>query len=268
MITITNKRIAGFVPRWAVFRGFSLLFDNPGNSLTPHGMRLDLTCDVDTDTNLAFYKTLRDSLESLGCDLLTNTYLFCPLPSHSYHVTVWDGGNDANVENAMNPRRQELEEFLARLPNAICHPNMFTEMAATSPLVTNRDWNLRFRFDRLTKWANAVLVGRLAPADEASTNVLNWIIEERSRLTKRFRQTFGIGPSDMYSPHVSLGYFANQEEAQLVSPSIEEWSCLFTERMNGLVLPFCSISVYGFTDMATFFKAARPMPADCEKERG
>jgi hypothetical protein len=41
MITITNHKISGFDPRWATFRGFSLLFDNPT-----------------TPTNLPFYQKL------------------------------------------------------------------------------------------------------------------------------------------------------------------------------------------------------------------
>src|SRR5438874_2339771 len=64
MITITNEKVAGFDPRWATFRGFSLLFDNPGHSLTPAGEWLNLTCAVDTDPDLAFYKALRESLDA------------------------------------------------------------------------------------------------------------------------------------------------------------------------------------------------------------
>src|SRR5438876_12331769 len=97
MITITNPKVAGFVPRWAPFRGFSLHYDNPGHSLTRSGDRLDLNCDVEADPELVFYRRLRESLEDLAPDLLMNTYLFCPLPPASYHVTGRDGGNDGTV---------------------------------------------------------------------------------------------------------------------------------------------------------------------------
>jgi hypothetical protein len=34
VITVTNAKVGGFVPQWAAFRGFSILFDNPGDSLS------------------------------------------------------------------------------------------------------------------------------------------------------------------------------------------------------------------------------------------
>src|SRR5712691_6763684 len=148
MITITNPKVAGFVPRWAPFRGFSLLFDSPGHSLTRSGDRLDLNGDVDADPELLFHRRLRDSLADLHPDLLTNTYLFCPLPPASYHVTVWDGGNDGNVDRVTGPQRPELEALRAGLPGSLSQPNSFVAMAAASPLVRQGEWNLRFRFDR------------------------------------------------------------------------------------------------------------------------
>lgn len=256
MITVANPKVAGFAPRWAAFRGFSILFDNPGNSLTRSGNRLDLTCDVDADSELGFYKALRDSLDSLNVDLLTRTYLFCPLPPPSYHVTVWDGGNDGNVREVFNEQRHKLEAFLSGLPDTLMRPNELTEMTAASPLVTKRDWNIRFRFDQLVKWGNSVVVARLAPADSSSAQVFDELVSERAHLSARFRRAFGISPSDRYSPHVSLGYFANREAAQLATPCMDGWNRDFEARMQGTALLFRQASVYGFTDMATFFKAA------------
>ena len=116
MFSITNEKVAGFTPRWATFRGFSILFDPPGAGLLPSGNRLDLACDVAADPALGFYKRLRDSLTRLDPDRLTATYLFCPLPPPSYHVTVWDGGNDGNVGEVDGDARREMEDWLAGLP--------------------------------------------------------------------------------------------------------------------------------------------------------
>jgi hypothetical protein len=255
MITITNAKVGGFVPRWAPFRSFSLLFDNPRHSLTRSGDRLDLNSDLDADPELGFYRRLRDSLGDLGPDLLTNTYLFCPLPPASYHVTVWDGGNDGNVDRVTGSQRSELEALLAGLPGSLSHPNSLVEMAAASPLVRRDEWNLRFRFDRLINWGNTVIVARLHPADEAAVETLNELVGERRRLTTQFSEVFGIGPSETYTPHVSLGYFANREAAQLSVPCLESWNHRFAEGMQGLTLALSRVSVYGFTDMATFFRA-------------
>lgn len=254
MITITNPKVAGFVPRWARFRGFSLLFD--GN-LIPAGPRLDLANDVDADSSLDFYRGLRDGLAALDPDLLTATYLFCPLPPPSYHVTVWDGGNDGNIAQVHGDRRPELEQLLAGLPDSLLRPNALIDRAAASPLVTHPDWDVTLRFDRLNLWGNAVLVARLAPTEE-SASALEALAEERRRLSQGFRAEFGIAPSDRYSPHVSLGYFASREAAQLATPCLEGWDRVMAERMQGRTLSLKRVGVYGFTDMATFFKA-RPL---------
>jgi hypothetical protein len=55
---------------------------------------------------------------------------------------------------------------------------------------------------------------------------------------------------------VSLGYFANCEQAQLAVPCLEEWNRAFAEQMQGLMLALSRVSPYSFADMATFFRAA------------
>lgn len=256
MLTITNTKVAGFTPRWAAFRGFSLLFDNPGRSLTRSGNRLDLACDVVHDGDLPFYRGLNSTMAMLDLNLLTNTYLFCPLPPSSYHVTVWDGGNDGNCAQVVAGERPHLETLLAGLPDSLLHPAAVTDIPLRSPLVTRRDWSIRFRLDSLMKWGNIVLVARLAPADDASAEMFEALVEEPSRLNAQYREAFGISASDKYTPHVSLGYFANKEAAQLASPCLEEWNTIFLARLRGRTLDFHQASLYGFMDMATFFKAA------------
>jgi hypothetical protein len=62
VITVTNAKVRGFLPEWAAFRGFSILFDTPGDTLQyTNGYDL-LVCDVDRDPLLDFYRTLRDAL--------------------------------------------------------------------------------------------------------------------------------------------------------------------------------------------------------------
>lgn len=254
MITISNPKVAGFAPRWATFRGFTILFDNPGDSFARHENRIEVACDVDGDAALGFYRALRDSLATLNLDTLTNTYLFCPLPPASYHVTLWDGCNDGNLQAVHAEQRPTMAEFLDGLPSSHLRPSAATKMAAASPLVTRRGWGIRLRFERLVKWDNIGMVALLAPADESRSYAE--LLAERAQLSARFRHTFGISPSEQYRPHVSLGYFANQEAAQLSTPCIEAWSRDFAARMHGLTLEFQQASVYGFTNMIGFFKPA------------
>ena len=104
MITITHDKILGFTPRWAPYNGFSLLFDNPDNGFSPLGgvggfdipMKLD---SVPSDPALILYQVFIDALNNIDINLLTNTYLFCPLPPSTYHVTVWDGLNVGNISD-------------------------------------------------------------------------------------------------------------------------------------------------------------------------
>ncbi len=255
MFSITNEKVAGFLPRWAGFRGFSILFDNPGKCLMPSGGHLNLACDVDGDLALTFYQALRNALNCLNPDLLTTAYLFCPLPPASYHVTVWDGGNDGNAAQVVGTERQTMERFLVGLPDTLTPAQEVTALARISPLVTRQDWNIPFEFDRLALWGNVVVVARLSPT-EASQDAFQAFVEERRQLSAAFRQVYGIGPSENYVPHVSLGYFANREGAQMASPCLDNWNRVFAERMQGLTLTFQSAAVYGFTDMATFFKTA------------
>jgi hypothetical protein len=147
MVTITNTKIAGLDgPRWAPFRGFSLLFDNPGG------------------------------------------------------------------------------------------------------------WTIKFKFSKLAKWGNRVLVARLEPADRESEDEFRRIVVDRNDLSVRFQKQFGFKITD-YSPHVSLGYFANKEYAELATPQIDRWTGWCEKEAGDLIVAFRNISLYGFTDMVTFFKA-------------
>jgi hypothetical protein len=256
MISITNAKVAGFTPRWATFRGFSILFDNPGQSLARAGQQRTLSCDVDGDPSLGFYRSLRDSLARLDLDLLTNSYLFCPLPPSSYHVTVWDGGNDSNVGQVVPDHRHALDLLLAGLPATLSEPNGLTTLAARSPLVADGG-AITFRYDRLFLWGHSVLVALLAPADPASADRLREIEAGRRALSAQSQRVYGISASDRYLPHVSLGYFANREGAQLAASMLGTWESGFAGEMAGQLLPFAHASVYGFTDMATFFTTAQ-----------
>ena len=257
MLSITNEKVEGFVPRWARFRGFSILFDSPGECLTAHGSLRDLVCDIDGDAELEFYRGLRDSLARLNLDLLTTTYLFCPLPSLSYHVTVWDGGNDGNVNEVLQTQRPKLEAFLAGLPDTAARRHEMTDLALSSPLVGRRDWDIEFKFDALMIWGGVVMVARLAPT-EACAEAYSQFVAERRRLNDSFRAALGIRASENYTPHVSLGYFANREGAQLATPCLGGWNEGFFEQMQGMTVSFAHASLYGFTDMATFFTTAAP----------
>lgn len=116
MFIITNPKVAGFVPEWAEFKGFSILFDNPGDRLLPlhenDSLKM-LSNDVASEAS-HFYKRLNEMLAQFP--EISRTYLLCPLPFHSYHVTLWDGVNDANCAVKRDRRKQ-------RLHSGLCFPS-------------------------------------------------------------------------------------------------------------------------------------------------
>ncbi len=252
MFTISNQKVAGFEPRWADFRGYSLLFDNPGDSLTSSGALLALDNQVDTNPELGFYQALNNSVGAIGREMMIRSYLFCPLPPSSYHVTVWDGGNDANVANVVPGYRPQLEAQLKDFPSSLAQKNPLTDLVFAFPLVTNQTI-ITFRFDRLVKWGNNVLVARLMPSEDSQAEFQE-LVALRSSLSAEFAAVTGLSLSRQYAPHVSLGYFANQESAQQVTPCIDTWSEVVREQIGEQHLAFHSVSLYGFTDMAHFFK--------------
>ncbi len=254
MITITNRRVAGFSPRWRAFRGLTLLFDNPGKSLAEwQGFEL-VACNVASDPALEFYRALRGGLEEIGVDMLTETYLFCPLTPASYHVTACDCVNDGNAAEVHARYQPELTKLLAELPAALGQSNTFTDLPAASELITNRNWGIRFHFDRLFKWANIGIVACLRPADEEAAERLQRFTAARHQLNTRFHQALGAGANDTYIPHVTLGYFANTQAAQLATPCMDDWSASMAARVGDLTLAFDRVSLYGFTDLETFFR--------------
>jgi hypothetical protein len=258
MTTITSKKIASLDPTWASYRGFSLLFDNPGETLSPLGEGLfKLDCSSSVSSELRFYKALASAQDTIGRDTLANTYLFCPLPPSSYHVTVWDGLNDGNAKDVPADLHAGLDGFLEGFPDSLLVDNPFTVAAEGSPLVLRTGWSLSFRFAGLIKWGNQVLVACLVPADEDSKRALEHIIADQEDLSARFQELCGVTRSrHSYVPHVSLGYFANEARAELATPHIAHWSEIIGEALQDTTITFKRIDLYGFTDMATFFKKA------------
>lgn len=239
------------------------MFDNPGSSFSPVNEPaqkewLKINCCIDENPKLQLYKGFTEALSEIGENRLTAPYSLCLLPSYSYHVTVWDGLNDDNVQNVSDDYCPKLEDLLKCLPHALLVDKTFTSEIYHSPLIKRKGWSVTFEFDELAKWGNQVLVARLKPADEDSERALNRIVEDRAHLSASFEQRFKVKMRMGYSPHVTLGYFANKEYAELATSQINHWTELFEEMVENLTITFGSISLYGFTNMVTFFKRANP----------
>jgi hypothetical protein len=256
MTMITNTKVASMAPAWAAFPGFSLLFDNPGDCLISEAGVAYLRCDVASDVALFFYQALADGLCDLGLGGRTDPYSFCPLPPESYHVTVWDGGNQDNFHGFQDGLVRAAAEELARTdgPRSL-QGNQVAALIKKADLARQGKVKVRFRYRQLTKLGNSVLVVRLTPADEMSRVALGEIERLRGDLIETFESEFGVRTCGTdYHPHVSLGYFANSECAEMSTPLIESWDRHLHERAVGVVLEFNAIGLYGFGDMSNFFR--------------
>jgi hypothetical protein len=180
-------------------------------------------------------------------------HFFCPLPPPSYHVTVLDGLNEANLQQVNMQHRQAIDDFLKNLPDSFLMNKRFITFIEDSLLIKRKNWNISFKLDRLANWGNQSVVATLLPVDADSANYAIFI-KERSILAETFGNEFGINVSTDFYPHLTLGYFANAQLAESFTPKITEWTNALKDQAAEQTITFNSVSLYGFMDMATFFR--------------
>ena len=79
----------------------------------------------------------------------------------------------------------------------------------------------------------------------------------RGALNAANRERYGFSANEVFVPHVTLGYFANRAGAELAQARVSSWQEQFAVALAGESVQFESASLYGFTDLATFFKYAQ-----------
>ena len=251
MIKITQSKIAGLSPKWAPFPGFSFLFDNPSATFQAHEGIETLACDLSSDKDLEFYRRAEAGFRKLDPDRLLNDFGVCALPPASYHVTAFDVANVADRPRISPAALPELDFTLARLPSAEAFTQDILKSARGSE-VDQGEWNLAFRYEDLCHWGMGISIG-LAPLDDTE---FARFVEARANLSRTYRAGYGIGASEKFSPHVSLAYFMNPEGAEMARSQIADWDAVVRAAVGDQTIVFQSASLYGFTDMATFFRLA------------
>lgn len=255
MIPITQSKIAaiGPPPQWASFKGFSLLFDTPGEHLETHESGRRLLQVNPEDPQVEFFRRVNTALTILGAAELANEYYFCALPPSSYHVTVWDGINVKNVNELGETTQSAFQELLNQLPVSL-DSSLLTSIHQ-SPLMQWENWEIRFQFGRLQKWRDRVISIELEPADETSQETFNQLLALREDLTEQFAHRYQLETvARAYVPHITLGYFANANSGKNANALFDQNRDTFAERMKGAQISFRGIGLYGITDMASFFR--------------
>jgi hypothetical protein len=247
-------------PVFAPFKGFSILFEGYKNlaDLDPSWKRLSAESET-------LYAELTSALDQLKTRMELDSNTFIALPPSSYHITLWDGLNQENVETISRPDptendqiKAEFRRLIAGLPDTAPMLLEREELAslpnweARLRLVMNESDNLNFSFVGLSVWGDEVLVARLA-ASKRSTETLEYICRERSIFNEHIRTKLGINPRSEYTPHISLGYFTNNEAGRIGSQKIPEWNRLFSERVRSQYWT-PRVKLYFFLDMCTFIR--------------
>ena len=201
-MTCTNKKllsVEGGEPAWATYRGFSILFDNPPNSLSTMGCGLRLMSCPLCEAGLELYTGLVQALRVIrareaaeGRDLSAHHGL-CLLPSYSYHVTLWDGLSERRAGKVIGEHQESLRRFLDGFPASLGGQSPFTELATCSQLM-KIGFEISFRFKALSgsRRHDAVLAF-LEPADSRDKEVLSALQEARSTLYAELHEQFGVG---------------------------------------------------------------------------
>ncbi len=93
---------------------------------------------------------------------------------------------------------------------------------------------------------------RLTPAGDPDADRLRRLTAARDTLTAAFAERFGVRPHPDYTPHVTLGYLANEEAAAGAAAFISRWNRDRLPELDGRTLRFERIRPSLFTDMASF----------------
>jgi len=243
---ITNDKVAGLSPRWQRYPGFSLLFDNPGDSLRPSGSHQLLA----TSRSVAFYRRLYDAVAT---SQLSGIRAFCMLPYASLHVTALAGLNAGNVDRAAPSIRERARGYITRLPDSLGERPPFVERLRTSKL-TGRSWALELEVEDLVIWGASVLAARLRPAPGAQPAFARFKRTRRA-LRHSYADRFGVAGRTPYVPHVTLGYLANRPAARRARRLLGKEAEAIAHEAREERLPLSHVRLYAFTDMATFVRA-------------
>ena len=181
VIPITNPKVETLDPTWARFVGFSLLFDNPGPSLRRESHFEVVHCEP----QLALYRELSHA----ATEWLDPELGLCLLPPSSYYVTVFDGGNQANINGAQLQFNASLSELLLGLPDSWNETHQLVLPAVQFAREQGSSLEIEFKFSRLRMWGNQVLVAGLEPTNERSKQILDRLVEARAILSNSYRTT-------------------------------------------------------------------------------
>jgi hypothetical protein len=242
-LDITNAKVASLVPTWRRYHGVSVLFDNPGTR-PPRGVVPLVDIPVINPQLQRLYDGLARAVTNLD-EAWRNRHGLCLLPRHSYHVTVCDGPNQHSRVSCVSALLEGLPTSLDRLPRCLA------VMTGARVLAVVPDNPVTLAVSEIVVWGH-VLAARLLSVDSNSEGALDRIAAARVELTDDLWTELRLR-TQWWRPHVSLGYFPNRDAASAAGEALPP-ACLGLPAALDTSITFASAAVYGFTDMASFFR--------------
>ncbi len=250
---MTNPKIAGLEPTWRRYAGVSLLFDNPGRARRARNGVRALSAPRPGDAPL--FEALAGSSALLGEGGLRDGYGLCRLPPATYHVTVCDGVNEIQAVGLRSGRAKAVRALLGDLPGSLTDlPEPLDFLGGTEQIDAVGGLRVALRAAELVRWGS-VLAVRLVPASPEDESALSAVGEARDAYAAGIEARLGLRVQE-WRPHVSLAYFADRDGSDAAAVEMPRWSEAVLEPARDATVCFSSVSLYGFTDMVTFFKAA------------
>lgn len=243
-LDITNVKLAGLEPSWRPYRGVSVLFDNPGTRPPGGVVPLD-AIPVAAPERQRLYDDLARGIGD-GDDAWRRRHGLCRLPRASYHVTVCDGPNQHSGARSVSALLDGLPDSLRRLSGD------FDTMGRARVLAVAADNAVTLLVTDIVVWGH-VLAARLAPVDSDSAAALDRIAAARAELVDDLWRTLRLR-IQRWRPHVSVGYFPNRAAAASAAATLPVAYRNLPSALDASIT-FAAAAVYGFTDMASFFRA-------------
>lgn len=253
MVRITNSKLSGMAPPvWSRYAGASLLYDGPGVAASLGVEPLEELAAKHWDGRL--YRQLRTLAGEFAAEARETGVEICLVPRHTYHVTLCDGLHEG-VRTSVHPEyRDEVGATLDELPDSLLWSNGVMRLLR-DPEIRWPVWRdpVTFRVEGVGAWGHA-LVARLSPAGERSLAAKARHEAAREEFAARLHIRVGVEVQP-WRPHVTLGYFANGDDADHARQELlPGWQPVVQARTEGVSVTFHSASLYGFTDMVSYWR--------------
>lgn len=251
---ITNPKLQSvWPPVWKRYPGLSILYDDAGAAELSGIESLQAVSSAGHHQQ-PLYGRLSLVAGEIESATRRDGLGLCRLPRHTYHVTLCDGVNHGTRTHIHPDLRWEVEQTLDELPDSLLWATTVMRLVQ-DPEIAWAVWShpIEFRLEALRVWG-LVLAAELRPADDRSMAAKAKHETSRSELVARLNARMGV-QTQQWRPHVTLGYFANEESATHARFHVlPQWQDFVRERTEGLSVTFRSASVYGFTDMVSFWR--------------